>query len=887
VSRRPSHGRIVRAILAEAPGASIVVVLLAALLAGGAAGASAWASAARSEVLRSAVEASPPSQRDLGDATRGVPVSRTGRTDHGLTREVAAAWGATFDALDAMAAGAEPAAARVLRAPHAVVRFDQAPAVPSDGSAAPDSRIILSADPLLDRLVDVVDGELPGPIVEGEPIPVALTEPVATAFGWRLGEVRSAHYSTGDVELRLVGLLRARDPDAGEWSHVGVALQPEVIDNFNQPPTFVGAGYVDAASISELEWLAAASRFEAWLPVDPAAFEADAAAETVAALRRLESTPHTLPLVTDWGTWDVDISLGGTTPGIVTATGPLLAGVSALHGTLASGVALAGGAVLALAVRALVARRRSLLRLLAARGASDGARAGALALATGMLALLGAAGAAAAVSGTVGGPPATLALVVAGIAALAAASAALDGALLERAGPRPDDADRRRSRIRGALDAGIALLAVAAAVLVVLAPAKDGAPPPPTAVLLPALVAAAGCVLALRLVPLLVRALEAGARRTRGLVSLLGPARAGRDATTGIVPVLALVTAVTISVLGAGLLATVQTGVDDAARAQVGAAVRLDARYLDADDVAVVAGTAGVGSVAAVASDPDITVEFPDGDGRITVYVADPADFARSSTSELVIPDAGALVSETVATRLAGEPLAVDGVDVAVAAVVPDDGPFGRASAWIAVSPATAAGLDVDADTRALLIDAAPTEKDGVRAALAERFAGNGTVRTIDQVLADRRDAPAVRALVTGTAIAVAASAVLTVLAAVLALTSGAAGRTRVFGLLRALGARSRAEYALVLWELLPALAVAVPVGAAAGLALVPLVVRAGDLTVFTRGAVQPAIELGIGTSAAVVAALVAVVLVGVLLAAALARRSGASRAVRTVDEEG
>ncbi|MFT4283966.1 MAG: hypothetical protein QM598_03935, partial [Protaetiibacter sp.] len=82
-------------------------------------------------------------------------------------------------------------------------------------------------------------------------------------------------------------------------------------------------------------------------------------------------------------------------------------------------------------------------------------------------------------------------------------------------------------------------------------------------------------------------------------------------------------------------------------------------------------------------------------------------------------------------------------------------------------------------------------------------------------------------------------------------------------------------------------LAVAVPVGAAAGLALVPLVVRAGDLTVFTRGAVQPAIELGIGTSAAVVAALVAVVLVGVLLAAGLARSEGAGRAVRTVDEEG
>jgi putative ABC transport system permease protein len=160
-------------------------------------------------------------------------------------------------------------------------------------------------------------------------------------------------------------------------------------------------------------------------------------------------------------------------------------------------------------------------------------------------------------------------------------------------------------------------------------------------------------------------------------------------------------------------------------------------------------------------------------------------------------------------------------------------------------------------------------------------------VRTIDEVLADRRGAPAVRALIAGTAIAVVAAAALTVLATLLALTAGAAGRARVFGLLRALGAPVRAEYPLVLWELVPALIVAVPLGVAAGLVLLPLLAGAGDLTVFTGGSTQPAIVLGLGTSAAVVAALLGVVILGVLLAAAVARRSGASRAVRSIDEEG
>src|SRR5690606_9374391 len=193
VSRRPTRARIARAILAEAPGASLLVVLLAALLAGGAAAASGWASHARSEVLRSAIADAPPAQRDLGDTARGVPTTGLGHLDHDLAPEVAAAWGVTFDSLDAIAAEAEPAAAAVLGEPHAALQLDQAPAVPTEsGVSAPDTSILLRADPILERLVDLVDGELPGPIVEGEPIPIALTPAIADAFGWPLGQVRSA-----------------------------------------------------------------------------------------------------------------------------------------------------------------------------------------------------------------------------------------------------------------------------------------------------------------------------------------------------------------------------------------------------------------------------------------------------------------------------------------------------------------------------------------------------------------------------------------------------------------------------------------------------------------------------------------------------------------------
>ena len=56
--------------------------------------------------------------------------------------------------------------------------------------------------------------------------------------------------------------------------------------------------------------------------------------------------------------------------------------------------------------------------------------------------------------------------------------------------------------------------------------------------------------------------------------------------------------------------------------------MRLDSPYLGPEQLAEVAQLAGIRAAATVASDPDIEIEFPDGEGRITVYVVDPAAFA-------------------------------------------------------------------------------------------------------------------------------------------------------------------------------------------------------------------------------------------------------------------
>lgn len=891
MTRRESAAALLSATLLTAPTASLVVVLISAVLAGGATFAGAAASGARDATLAAAVAESPPSQRDLSEALRGIPFpGRGAEGDHGLTPEVAGAWGATFDSLDEMAASMEPTVADITGDPRAVLRLDRAKARPLEPVTVPDSDVLLSFDPHLADLVDVVEGTLPGPIVDGQPIPFVLTEGVAEQFGWSLDEVRQVGYGGGDRTLRLVGIVAPRDPDAGEWDHAAVAVHASVIDNGELPPTFVGVGFADAASIRELDELVGSARFEFWFPVEPERLRADAATETVASLLRFGATPNTVKVTTLFDVQQVGVSPTGRTAALITATVPTLSALGSLLGIAAAAAGFAGAAVLVLAVRGLVARRRALLVLAAARGASDGARAGFVAIESALLALVGSLLGVLIVAPVAGGVTAAAVLASLAAVAVAAVAAAFTGVVLVRDRVRADDPSRRRSRLRLALDAGVMVVAAALVVIAATTPAARGAASP-VAVLLPVALAAAGCVLALRLVPALLGLAERGARRRRGLVPLLAPARAGRDPSVGAVPVLALVTGAMLAVLGTGIFATVSDGVEAAARSQVGADIRVDARYLGTVQVDAAAAVDGVAAVVAVAADTDVDLAYPDGDARVTVYVVDPDAWASATGGALPVPAGGesaAIISRSVADRLAGEALLIDDTVVSVGLVSPDDGPFGRASSWIAVSPDTAAALGVRPIPGALLAALEPgADVDAVATRFEQIFEGLGTVRTPLDVVEERLGAPAVRSLVAGMALAVIAASVLTVLGALLALTAAAGTRRRLFALLRALGSPARAEYSLVVGEIAPSLAVAVPVGVAAGALLVPLIAAIVDLTAFTGGSVPPDVVYGWQTAGLVLAALVVVVGAAVLVAAAVARRSGAAGAIRTVDEEG
>ncbi|AYF97056.1 FtsX-like permease family protein [Protaetiibacter intestinalis] len=887
--------RALAATLAHTSAAALVVLGVSALLAAGATFAIGGARDARDDTLRAAVAATAPSQRDLSDGMRGSISPRPGSVTHGLDPETASAWGATFDRLTAIGETMPPEVAAITGDPRAVVRLDRAKAVPVDGARAPDTELILSFDPALAGLVTVVEGTLPGPIAPGEPIPIALTETVAEQFGWPLGQVRNVQYSAGARELVLVGLLEARDPDAGEWDHAAVALQASEVDNFERPPTFIGVGYADAASVGSVAELAAASRVEFWFPVHPERLQADAAERTAEGLHRFSSTVNELPVLMNVGSvFPVTVTPAGTTAGVISQTLPLLGTLTALLGVAASGVALAGAAVLVLAVRAIVTRRRPLLALVAARGASDGARAGFLAVDAALPAVLGSVLGVGAGSVVLGEAPAPGA-VFAGIAVvvIAAVAAALTGALLVRTRMRVDDRARTRSRLRTALEGGAVLVAGGLVAILLTTPASARSGTSPLAIVVPAALVALGCLLALRLTPLALRGAEALGRRRRGLVPLLGPARAGRDPSAGAVPVLALIAGIAVAVLGAGLHATVTDGIRDAARSQVGADVRVDARYLGAELALAAAQTEGIAASALVSDDDDVELEFPDGDGRITVYAVDPEAFRAAAADGVPVPPDGtdpirALVSRTVADRLDGAGIELAGTAIETAQVVPDDSPFGRANSWIAIPLDAAEQLRLKVTPSAFVARVEPdADAAEVRGRLAALFDGIGTARTPQDVVADRVDAPAVRSLVAALTVAVVAAGVLTVLGALLALSLAAPARGRLFALLRALGSPARREYALVVWELAPALLLAVPIGAVVGVALVPLVTAGVELTTFTGGSAAPAVSLGLAASGLVVAALVAVVAVAVLAAAAIARIPGATRAVRTVDEEG
>ncbi|MGR0319156.1 hypothetical protein [Agromyces sp. ZXT2-3] len=793
------------------------------------------------------------------------------------------------------------------------------------GPASPKYRIQPGFDPRMREHLVLVDGEwpapLPGPIQEprDEPIEILLAASVAEAMAWPIGEVRSIDYTGVEVLVRLAGTAEAADADAGLWTHLPTALRASVVDNGLAPPEYTAVAWIDPASWPEFAPFALALDMRSWIPTDAAAVRASDAPGLAAQLGEFASTSQVLGS----GRWiEVDmpeappgtfvpyltVSTVGTV-GFTTGLRDILvdavaaaAAVDAVLAMIASGPIGVAIAVLVLGARVVFERRRTGLELAAARGAAPGQLRGVL-LAEGLAIGVPAAalGAAIAIAATPGVP---------GVAGwwIAAVFALTPPALLVARAPelsplrraRADLGATRPGRARVVVEALVVLVAAVSCVLLVqrgtAGAAEVGVDPLLAAA--PLLLALAACVLVLRVYPLPLGALVRRMSRRRGLVPFLGSARALRDPSAGLVPVLAVVVGVSVAVTSTVVLSTLDRGIATASERRVGADLAISGVPLTRDQLADMAAAAGVEAIAPVYSTTPAQLDIDGRTRSTTVIVLDRDEVERvqaGRTDALAMPDAlsdtvepvPVLVSPPVAEAMSdGEDVDLEGRALEVVGTPSAESPFTSRDAWIIVDRVNADPFAATFVPRQVLVRVAPGADPAVVGDELVEIAGAGAEATTADGLADRlRAQPDSGGLRAGLVAAIVAATLLTALALALTLLVGQPARERLLPLLATLGLGRRGERAIVAWEIGPVTAVAIVAGVALG-ALVPVIVLQGvDLRGFTGGAIAPAVTFDWVLVGAVVAASVIVSAAAAAVAAHVGGRVGAARAMRKEEE--
>lgn len=272
---------------------------------------------------------------------------------------------------------------------------------------------------------------------------------------------------------------------------------------------------------------------------------------------------------------DLDDVLGGYED-LWSAIGPLVAVASFGTGTVAAVVLCMAGGLAA-------ERRRAELTLLRARGASLRGLAGRLLAETAVVAVPAAALGLLAARLTVGTGRTVQSVAAAGAVALVAALALpLRAVAVHRAvGVHTGREDVVRARpTKRRLVAELTLLAVAAGAVLTLRTRGTSTEGDPTGdelvSLAPVLVAVIAALVLVRLYPLPLRGLARPARRMRGVVGPLSLARAGRAGGSTVLPLLALLTALTTAAFGGSVLTGVTDARERAAVFAVGADARVD-----------------------------------------------------------------------------------------------------------------------------------------------------------------------------------------------------------------------------------------------------------------------------------------------------------------------
>ena len=447
--------------------------------------------------------------------------------------------------------------------------------------------------------------------------------------------------------------------------------------------------------------------------------------------------------------------------------------------------------------------------------------------------------------------------------ALALVVAALPVALLAGfppPGPRLGDETRAepsrlRRRLRVVVETAVVVLALLAAAALTAAAlsgqrigsSADIPPGAALAVLVPILAAGVGAVVALRLYPVPLHAMLRRERSRPGLTGFLGAARSLRERAAGVAPVLALLIGVSSAATSGVLLGSLQHEIDATARATVGADLQVGRVDVTEPMLAKLRALGGVRAVAPLLSLPNVALDAQSGHSSVTMLAGDPAAIARVQFPDEPLIPAGAdlaasgsrtpvVVSQLARSEVdAGGDMRIEGNPARVVGVSPAGAPPGANDSWALVSSDRVKDFtDRTPDRRNVLIALRPGADATAVAASVRRIVGTtANVLSVAQIrdeLTKRTGTAAIRWALIGSTVA---AALCCALAVMLSLALGAAGRDRILGMLRALGARARTARGLAWWELWPPLTMALVVGLVVGMAVPAVLLQTVDFSAF------------------------------------------------------
>lgn len=480
-------------------------------------------------------------------------------------------------------------------------------------------------------------------------VEAAVTTETAERLDIKVGSVIHVPAVERDpLAVRITGIVVPRDPEGAYWTTQPLLRTPSLI----RPPTqggepetyWLGALLLspDAAPVL-LGTPGEPARYWLLTP-DPAALTAHDLSRLGSAVASLESGPG---LVKVRASTDADTGVSTDLDEVLASYAELRSGVRPLVSVAAFGTGAVAVVVLLMAGRLTADRRRTELALLRARGASLRGLTRRLLTETAVVALpagaLGLAGALLVVpygraSYAVG---AALAVTLLACAALPVRALAAHRAVGVH-GAREDLASVRPSRRRTIAE--LTLLVLASAAVLALrgrgtsgtsdeAPGSGGSSDlggsgDQLVAMAPVLIGVIAALVLVRLYPLPLRWLARPAGRLRGAIGHLSLARAGRTSVSTVLPLLALLTALTTAAFGGSVLAGVADARDRAAVLNLGADARVEAEgALPATLPERVRSTPGVREVTPLS----IAYEAKPGAGVESVPLAgvDPEGYAR------------------------------------------------------------------------------------------------------------------------------------------------------------------------------------------------------------------------------------------------------------------